>query len=1718
MRKLIVFLLVFGGGVFLLWFASRYRAEQREAVVPAPIMREADETQVPTNIPTREGDEQDGDGVQVTMGGYGKLTQYDSPETQRVASIIEHQDSRQLEGNRYELIDVEIQSFEPESGKRRAVMTSKRAIAVTLPGAGGMRVDPTVPARFEDAVMVIEEEGTLAPITVSLPWVDVWPDEERFESDARVTVEGVGLSANSLGIRVTDLGRRMVLPAEGYVVMTRENGESASLTAVDAGVIRVERVEGAGTDILTIKTTDGAKFEWTGELPIEVEAQNIELRAEVRDSRDDQRYRILSSTAEGDVVIESKGIDEQGGATETRFAGDRARFAFDAQGMLRGLKLIGSPSGVLTSETSAKGGLTRTMLSGVGPLAVGFDGLEGVDLGFVDSDLQPSLSFSMEGPGSLGLEGIDVELSASRRLTGVVDRDAHRGRAKLSGEVIATGAEGEFHGSELDLWLSTDPEVEDSSLVQAKSSRPAWIATREPRTTPTATDYEAWRIDTRGEIELLLRPERFDVPLARDVKIVSQGKAPLTIEAGRLTDFLWRDRTFRADQGVSFVTPHGEGSATRVEALSRNSRVFSGTAEQPAEFFFRDRTGRGDGSLQARQVWVMPGVVQAESEVVLRMFAERGEHELDCDRAILRSPLIVENADPAAIGEFDIDAYGVHRAILREPEGEARIRCSRLVIHGHVEREENGESQLVIDDYEALDGVSATLVGDQEMTVEGRSFRWNAVTGGTVAPEAGRRILAKGRLPKSDLPFTLTADLVNFSESSLHAVRPLIDFEAEIKVPEDEDARAGQVRQVTSEHLVADENGALFSGDVHMTGWSEGKQPQSWTIDAGSVHLSFENLLTADQITTTNVRDVVAWDGIRIQMGTDQSARADLLFLDYRKLRLEGSPAVFSLRGFEWESTGIEFDVVDVLLSTEQGTIRAADDTEMAGWTVRYESLRPFPREDDTILALRGAVCSNGIEQLRADWMLFWLDRDEWRRSAEGWLDLPIDATGIRFDKKRAEPEDEEVVGAVGADRSRAEREREEVERTTPNVFGALDAGAISHILREVYLEGDVQVFRKGEHASRFESIYVDLVDGNGWVENAELRLKLRTRGRVERVSLKSQLLRHSSDGSLHADAATVTTCMFAKPDYVIETGDLTLTPDKDPDIAWRISVRKNSLRFQDTFNLKLPLPPIKNAAVDQRGRPVIQGISFGQSTRYGNFVTFGFSKEVGDTVNNAVASMMSAKPEDVDGNYSLHARWLSSRGLLLQGGLELDVADKFTSDFYLSGIDDDAEDVGVVRVPTDERSTPRWGLSYRARYTLTKTEWVDFVVAKSSDVGFQSEFYEGEFLTFEERQTYIHWRKAHNAQYYNAIAKVRLDDYRNEIEELPAVGAYQGLKPVGDLFGEPLLYRGDADVGYYRRLEGSGTARSPFDPVFLDPYGERDSARFLTTQRLELPVHIGGSGVRFTPYTSVTGQVWSEGVDQDQSPTRAALFAGAEVSGEFHKVLPGNYLNTIVPSIGFRGDLADYEQGGDPVPIDSAEGPLTGNVVDLVLRSRFTRPEDKRRLDVGLRTAYAYETSKVEDAGWLPLSVLGEFYTEYHSIPVGLTYDMRFDWEQSTTTYSRSALGFEPWEPIGMEFGYNRGTDAAFERLYEAASIAARWDVNWKWNLEGRQTISLDGDDNLYSEFILRRYGHDVFLELRWMVRQGEGSGFAFGIKPAIGYKLNNLGLLDTWTQSGLR
>ncbi len=103
--------------------------------------------------------------------------------------------------------------------------------------------------------------------------------------------------------------------------------------------------------------------------------------------------------------------------------------------------------------------------------------------------------------------------------------------------------------------------------------------------------------------------------------------------------------------------------------------------------------------------------------------------------------------------------------------------------------------------------------------------------------------------------------------------------------------------------------------------------------------------------------------------------------------------------------------------------------------------------------------------------------------------------------------------------------------------------------------------------------------------------------------------------------------------------------------------------------------------------------------------------------------------------------------------------------------------------------------------------------------------------------------------------------------------------------------------------------------------------------------------------------------------------------------------------------------------------------------------------------------------------------------------------------------------EGLSWELGFHQGKDAAGAQLFEAASVGSRWRVSPKWELEARQTISLIDSDELASRLVLRRFTHDLILDLELSERLGEGgSSVSFSLSPVVGWSRDRLGVLDHW------
>jgi hypothetical protein len=84
--------------------------------------------------------------------------------------------------------------------------------------------------------------------------------------------------------------------------------------------------------------------------------------------------------------------------------------------------------------------------------------------------------------------------------------------------------------------------------------------------------------------------------------------------------------------------------------------------------------------------------------------------------------------------------------------------------------------------------------------------------------------------------------------------------------------------------------------------------------------------------------------------------------------------------------------------------------------------------------------------------------------------------------------------------------------------------------------------------------------------------------------------------------------------------------------------------------------------------------------------------------------------------------------------------------------------------------------------------------------------------------------------------------------------------------------------------------------------------------------------------------------------------------------------------------------------------------------------------------------------------------------------------------------------------------------RLYNAYSLAGRFVLSEKWELEGRETLSTLSGSRLASGLTVRRFGHDIVFELDFSFTAGEGSAVSFNLIPMLLWRPPRLGLLDRW------
>ena len=1059
MKRILLFVLLFGGGLaVLLYLSKESRKEQKERLdqEQEQIVEEGRTEELPfAELPAPEeapgpGADSEGDNVKAVVRGEISLSIFE--EESGLLLYDFHADHVEpVEGDEYDITGITAHLYDTDrtGGDDLFVRT-------TLVAEGGrarleqvgteLRVGYTERVKLVNAVVTLHDGSPMAPIDLHLPTAEADLRSNSFYSDGEVRIEGDGVHGTGLGLIAEQNEQRLQFQRQGYLRLDAEGGTQVELFANPSSPIVFESHSAGDTfDRVEVDLARGGRLVARGEQSLTITGRALNLVGQVVQLEEEdegapggvsrkQAFLPEYAKAEREVVFEH---------AEDRVTGGLAEVRFDALGRVKRLQMSESPVAIGVFELGAFGGeeegRVEARISGAGPMV----------LEYVEDS--PVASFELPGPATLEVPARRFRLDASEKVEG-----SYWGRGLvhlvLRGVVDGNLEDLVFEGSEVELRGS-----------QLEEERPRLFFETEEPARLSGADAEGNPVDMRAQdvLQLALEQGRPSLVLAKDVTFELVDESLWTVTVAELKDMDFEAGTFLAEGDVQYTGAMGSGTAVRAIGHSREHIELFGNEQRLATYdVYPDASTDLDvGLVRARHIDLTPEYARADDAVQLRFSGGDYSESIDCSWFELRPKTEARDEGPTA---FTFEAREITRAVLSGAGSEATISADAVTGEGVFGRNTESGSSILLEELEATGGVTVDYEGRAgNFVAKGGRIEWRPESGGRLEAPQGERVEARGRFEADGLPYVLTASWIEYSGGEIQALFPEITLDRPEALPQLLSGRAStELYGGSAEWMTADATGLMLSGVAHFSGKSAEGEPID--LDAGQIHV--RRSPEGDE-RGQGVEEMVAWDGFSLRVGDDLVGTGEVLQAGYDVLRMEGRPAKLDVRGFEWESDNIVYDVPRVLVSTDQGSLRGAPGSGAEDWEVSYESLQPFDDEDSTMLVMRNPVMKGENQEVRANWAIFWLDRDEWLTKTQEWL-----STG----------EDQDLPAGP-----KPEPQAKEVR--APTLFGRFDVRSISRVLKEIYFEGDIIYTAGGEREAMMEAAYVDLVDGHGWIQSCEI-------------------------------------------------------------------------------------------------------------------------------------------------------------------------------------------------------------------------------------------------------------------------------------------------------------------------------------------------------------------------------------------------------------------------------------------------------------------------------------------------------------------------------------------------------------------------------------------------------------------------------------------------------
>ncbi len=348
--------------------------------------------------------------------------------------------------------------------------------------------------------------------------------------------------------------------------------------------------------------------------------------------------------------------------------------------------------------------------------------------------------------------------------------------------------------------------------------------------------------------------------------------------------------------------------------------------------------------------------------------------------------------------------------------------------------------------------------------------------------------------------------------------------------------------------------------------------------------------------------------------------------------------------------------------------------------------------------------------------------------------------------------------------------------------------------VKAVYLSGDV-VMTEGPRTIRADELFYDFQQKKGLVINAEMRSFDIKRGMP--IYVRAAKLRLLSENKFSANDVTLTSSEFYLPQISTTASSLVITnttaadeqSGKISDSSFDAEMRDVRMKVGNRTVFRWPYL----RANAQRPDTPLKSVHFGTDEMWGTAI---------QTQWHLSRLLGLKEPEGVDSTASLD--YFSKRGVGVGAEIEYCKENYFGRivGYYIKDHGKDRLGRSDIRKDVEFGNDNRGRFGWRHRQFLPHKWQLTAGFNYLSDENFLEQYSRREFNVGNSPETYLHLKKITDNKALSILVKGRINDFADELEELPSVEHHLTGESV---FGNAFTLYSDSQISRFRQRIGDG-------------------------------------------------------------------------------------------------------------------------------------------------------------------------------------------------------------------------------------------------------------------------------------------------------------------------